>query len=781
MATPTTFAPVVTNPGGTGTTITPTLPSGHAAGDVIEIWVGNTGIIAWTAPVGWLIKQQTASSGNASTGVRGTLLYRKVLPGDSLPLASPVCNLGATVTRGAIAFCKRGADLEGVHTLPEWLAFGAGNGSSNPIRPPSTTTRSPETLVTHYYVQRSATNAPEPTGYTQTGEIVISGTMVINVSEKNVADQQTVLANQDASPTSGVRWVGMISCTPNPDYPYYRASASHGVANAMHVTPSPPTGTTASDLNGNADLMIATVEAAGNAIAIAPNTPADWTEITGFAGNTSGDGTTVRKYWAHYTGISLDRRFNRPTNGELSAYINTYRNTHQTAPLGVVNKRQNASSTTSTWDAITRQSTKVTMNVTCVADAVPSFTSPTGWTERMDGLGMTCADQSFNATGSTASASFTLSTASPTLVGLIEIIGFASSSPTSVIPTTISLTLTAFAPKLQINLIPSAQALVLSSFAPALKVSLIPATQALTLTTFAPTLSVSAALVPATASLSLTSFAVQLKETITPSTTLLSLATFAPTVTVQTIVVPTTIALTTSQFAPQLVLSVTPATSALTTASFAPVLKESTVPSAGSLNLSTFAPTVSISNNVTVTPSTLSLSLSTFAVALRLNVIPSTQPLTLTTFAPTPNSNVTVVPSTRSLSLTTFAPVLAVDITVIPSTASLSVTSFAPSLTVAVVPAPASLTTTTFAPTLLVSVSVVPSTLNLTITTFAPDLAGGTVTLIPSTSNLVLTTYAPSRLIFIPRSGENISREIRNIDVSASVRSIPISHEERAN
>lgn len=424
MAAPTVFNAVTTNPGGTGSTITVNL-STHAVGDILYINVINTGNTLWTGnPTGWSrLDQRTV--GTSSNGIVGTWLYRRIVSGDTLPLASPVCTLGATVTRAATCRTVRGADLEGIFTLPEWGARGFSTGTANPIRPPTVTTLAPDMLILHCYGQRAATNAPDPANYTQDQEIIISGTLVLNASSRTVLDQQTVLSNQDASPTSGARWVAGIVCIPSPDYPYYRSSTQATVASGTTVTPALPAGTTATDVNGNKDLIIATVEAAGNNIAIAPNTPADWTEITGFSDNTSGDGTTVRKYWALYDG-TLDRQFNRPTNGELSVYLNTYHNCHQTVPVGAVNKRQNASSTTSTWDALSRTNTKVTMNATCVADATPTFTSPSGWTERMDGLGMTCCDQSFNATGLTPSASFTLSSASPTLVGLIELIGVAS-------------------------------------------------------------------------------------------------------------------------------------------------------------------------------------------------------------------------------------------------------------------------------------------------------------------------------------------------------------------
>jgi hypothetical protein len=415
VATPVTQASVATNPGGTGTTIVPTLPT-HAVNDVVEIFVGNTGNVTWTAPAGWTRKHQS-TVGTSSTGLVGTLLYRRVLSGDTLPLSSPTCSLGATVTRSAVALTIRGSDVEGVYTLPEWAATNTTTGTANPVRPPTVVTPAPEMMVHHYYCQRSATNAPEPSGYTQNQEVIISGTLVVNVSEKNVADQNTSLANQDVSPTSGVRWVGMISCAPSPDYVYYRSGAQAN-ATATSVTPALPTGTSSSDWRGNKDLIVATVEAAGTAPS--PNTPADWTEIVSWSTTTSGGATTVRKYWCLFDG-SMDRQFNRSGSGEISACLTTYRNPHQTAPIGASDADGRASSTTSTFDAITRTYTKSTVQATDVADGVPTFTSPSGWTERMDGLGITCSDQVYDAAGSSASASFTLSTASPTLVGLVEI------------------------------------------------------------------------------------------------------------------------------------------------------------------------------------------------------------------------------------------------------------------------------------------------------------------------------------------------------------------------
>jgi hypothetical protein len=215
VAAPTIRDSTPTNPGGTGSTIAVVLPT-HAAGDVIYIPIGNTGNVLWTGnPTGWSRVDQR-SVGTASTGIVGTLFRRRVLAGDTLPLANPVFTLGATVTRVAFSCSIDGSFEEAAFTHPSWSAHGFATGTSNPVRPPSVTTPTPDSLILHFYFQRSATNAPDPATYTQNEEIIISGTLVGNATSKTVATQGTVLSNQDASPTSGVRWSAGIIAIPIP-------------------------------------------------------------------------------------------------------------------------------------------------------------------------------------------------------------------------------------------------------------------------------------------------------------------------------------------------------------------------------------------------------------------------------------------------------------------------------------------------------------------------------------------------------------------------------------
>jgi hypothetical protein len=182
-------------------------------------------------------------------------------------------------------------------------------------------------------------------------------------------------------------------------------------------------------------------------------------------------------------------------------------------------------------------------------------------------------------------------------------------------------------------------------------------------------------------------------------------------------------------------------------------------PSTASLTLSTFAPTVSVTDNKTVTPTTASLSLTSFAPTITVSdnkiVTPTTAELVLSTFAPTvtASDHILVTPTTASLTLTTYEPTVAIsdNQTATPTTATLELTTFAPTVSITdnitVTPSTASLTTTTYEPTVTTTanVTVTPTTAELVISTFAPSVSvsTGSVTVIPSTASLSITTYAP--------------------------------------
>jgi len=222
VAVPTIRDSIATNPGGTGSTITVTLPT-HAAGDVIYIPIGNTGNTLWTGnPANWnrILQVQVGTSAN---GILGTWFWRLVLAGDTLPLANPQFTLGATVTRLAFAYAIDGAYETGVFSAPAWSARGYNTGTTNPVRPSTITTVTPDQLILHTYFSRAATNAPDPASYTQDEEVIISGTLVGNAASRTIAASGTSLSNQDASPTSGVRWAaGMVAVPPPPAELYLR-------------------------------------------------------------------------------------------------------------------------------------------------------------------------------------------------------------------------------------------------------------------------------------------------------------------------------------------------------------------------------------------------------------------------------------------------------------------------------------------------------------------------------------------------------------------------------
>lgn len=414
MAVPVSQAEVVTNPGGTGTTLAFTLPS-HQEDDILIVQGGWSGNQAPQTLSGWNLWFSQAT-GTATNGCGQGWWWRRVNPSETV--ANPTLTIGTTaVTRIGIAYCIRGADIDNpANTF--WLKSQSVGNSTTPT-PAGITTIAPNYLLLHGVTCRGNSAITHPTGYAEEQDAASGTTLAVSGSTKTQAIAGTI--SGQAATISSNRWVAAIIAIPSPDYPYFR-SQTNTTATATSVTGTLPTGTTAADFYGRKDLIIATVEAAGTAPT--PNVGADWTEIATWTTTTSGGATSVGKYWALYDG-SISLQFNRTGSGEISLNLSTYRNPHQTTPIGAVNVRQNASSTTSTWDALTRTFTKSTVNASCVADGTPTYTSPAGWTERSDGNGISTADQIFEDGGSTASASFTLLAASPTVCGLVEVLSHA--------------------------------------------------------------------------------------------------------------------------------------------------------------------------------------------------------------------------------------------------------------------------------------------------------------------------------------------------------------------
>lgn len=216
-------------------------------------------------------------------------------------------------------------------------------------------------------------------------------------------------------------------------------------------------------------------------------------------------------------------------------------------------------------------------------------------------------------------------------------------------------------------------------------------------------------------------------------------------------------------------VSVIPDVASLTTTTYAPTVtatnNQTVVPGSAALSISAFAPTVATSNNQTVIPDTASLSTTTYAPTITITdnkiVTPGVATLTLTTYQPTvtATANVSVSPDVASLTLTTYAPIVSAggSASVTPGIASLSITTYAPTVNATdnktVTPGNASLTISTYTPTVAATsnVFVTPNNTTLVITSFAPTVAATSNVLVtPGIANLVIATYAPIVSVITP-------------------------------
>lgn len=132
-------------------------------------------------------------------------------------------------------------------------------------------------------------------------------------------------------------------------------------------------------------------------------------------------------------------------------------------------------------------------------------------------------------------------------------------------------------------------------------------------------------------------------------------------------------------------------------------------PPAASLVTTTFAPTVSVSDNKKATPPAAALAITTFpptVLAPRV-VTPPAAALVITTFPPTVLAPRVVTPPAATLAITTFPPTVLAPRVVTPPAAGLVLTTFPPTVTVTlkVTPPAAALSLTTFAPSVLIGVT----------------------------------------------------------------------------
>lgn len=158
-------------------------------------------------------------------------------------------------------------------------------------------------------------------------------------------------------------------------------------------------------------------------------------------------------------------------------------------------------------------------------------------------------------------------------------------------------------------------------------------------------------------------------------------------------------------------------------------------PGVVNLTTSTFAPTVTATQNVTVTPDVAALATSAFAPVV------------------TASDHKSVTPGVVALATATFAPSVTVGINVVPATVALVTAAFVPTVTASdhqtVTPGVLATAMTAFAPTVVLSDHqlVTPSVASLALATFAPIVtagSGGAVSVTPGPLALTLTTYAPT-------------------------------------
>lgn len=152
--------------------------------------------------------------------------------------------------------------------------------------------------------------------------------------------------------------------------------------------------------------------------------------------------------------------------------------------------------------------------------------------------------------------------------------------------------------------------------------------------------------------------------------------------------------------------------------------------------------------NTLATPGVLALAISTFAPTVtktdNVRVVPAALSQTIAAFAPTVLTPRLVTPTTTGLVISAFAPTVQLPKLCTPTTASLAITSYAPSALAPRLCTPATLATalTAYAPTVQLPQRCTPSTNALTLSLYAPTVVAPQLCT-PATYALTLTPHAP--------------------------------------
>lgn len=180
-------------------------------------------------------------------------------------------------------------------------------------------------------------------------------------------------------------------------------------------------------------------------------------------------------------------------------------------------------------------------------------------------------------------------------------------------------------------------------------------------------------------------------------------------------------------------------------------------PGVGSLTVTGFAPTVSVTANQTVTPGVGVLTVTGLAptIVIGTRVYPDVGALTLTGLAPTVSvsNHQIVTPGVGVLTVAGFAPAVLTGTTVSPGVGVLTLAGLAPTIAVTnhktVTPGVGSLTVTGFAPTVTASnhQTVVPGVGALVVTGFAPVIVSNPKVVTPGVGLLTLLGFAPTVLV----------------------------------